>query len=447
VQRSLKQPCQPQKKDMKNINTFSARMLLFALALGSLSSCMKDRVKGSYSFKLYTPVYQTLQQARQSMKNSPATNLQHVGKIYARGKYIFLNELERGIHVIDNSNPASPVNVAFVNIPGNEDMAIKGNTMYADSYGDLIVLDVTNPLQIAPVNVIPNAFPGRSVYSYTPGINPDSVSIVTGWTVKDTTVTDEPNSTLIYFPSCLNCGIAMNLASPALSAYSSSANSSTGNGTAGSLARFAVINDYLYTVDFWLLSAFNVSNSTDPVLNSNIAVDSHIETIYPFNGTLFIGSNIGMYMYDVQSSPGNPKYLGEAKHVRACDPVIADGNFAYVTLSDGTPCLGLQDQMDLVDYSNIYNPILVKTYPMTHPLGLAKDGPTLLICDDTQGLKVYDASDPLNMTLTRQLKDAQTIDIIAQGGVAVVVAKEGLFMYDYSIPESTKLIGKLLITN
>ena len=38
-----------------------------------------------------------------------------------------------------------PKNISFINIPGNEDMAIKGNTLYADAYGDLVTFDITNP--------------------------------------------------------------------------------------------------------------------------------------------------------------------------------------------------------------------------------------------------------------------------------------------------------------
>jgi hypothetical protein len=50
------------------------------------------------------------------------------GKLFIQGHYIFLNEVDKGIHVIDNSNPAQPRNVAFIDIPGNVDLAVKGNT-------------------------------------------------------------------------------------------------------------------------------------------------------------------------------------------------------------------------------------------------------------------------------------------------------------------------------
>ena len=46
------------------------------------------------------------------------------GKICVKGNIIFLNDLDKGVHVIDNSNPAQPRKIAFINIPGNEDIAV-----------------------------------------------------------------------------------------------------------------------------------------------------------------------------------------------------------------------------------------------------------------------------------------------------------------------------------
>ena len=65
------------------------------------------------------------------------------------GNYIFLNEVNKGVHIIDNSNPAKPSIKAFINIPGNVDIAVKGSTLYADLFADLVVVDISNPLDAA----------------------------------------------------------------------------------------------------------------------------------------------------------------------------------------------------------------------------------------------------------------------------------------------------------
>jgi hypothetical protein len=195
------------------------------------------------------------------------------------------------------------------------------------------------------------------------------------------------------------------------------------------------------------LNVFSISNSNDPVFANKTQVDVHIETIYPFKDKLFIGGNTGMYMYDISSSPENPSMIGQFTHARSCDPVIADSDYAYVTLSDGTPCLGIADQLDIIDIKNLSNPSLVKSYSMTHPEGLSKDNTTLFICDGKDGLKVYDAADVNNLKLIKKLDDGEPSDVIAINGLAVVIAKNGLYEYDYSDLNNIHLISKLLSNN
>ena len=94
------------------------------------------------------------------------------------------------------------------------------------------------------------------------------------------------------------------------------------------MARFALINNYLYTLGYADLNVFNISNSDQPVFTNKLQVGWNIETIYPFKNKLFIGSNNGMFIYDINSSPTNPVKVGEFTHASACDPVIADDSYA-----------------------------------------------------------------------------------------------------------------------
>ena len=86
-------------------------------------------------------------------------DLKNPGKIYFKDNYIFIVEELKGIHVFDNSNPASPVKKTFVNFPGVVDISISGYIMYADSYVDLVVLDVQNIDNIKEVGRINDIFP------------------------------------------------------------------------------------------------------------------------------------------------------------------------------------------------------------------------------------------------------------------------------------------------
>jgi hypothetical protein len=132
--------------------------------------------------------------------------------------------------------------------------------------------------------------------------------------------------------------------------------------------------------------------------------------------------------------------------VRSCDPVIADDNFAYVTLRSGTACQGFTNQLEVLNITKLMQPSLVKTYAMTNPHGLSKDGNLLFICDGRDGLKVYNAAQPDKLQLLQTIGNLETFDVIAFNGIAIVVAKDGLYQYDYSNPSNLKLLSRLSIS-
>lgn len=70
-------------------------------------------------------------------------DITRAGKIYSYGTLLLVNEIGQGIHVYDNTDPRNPVNLYFVNIPGNNDMAIKSGILYADNFTDLVALQVS----------------------------------------------------------------------------------------------------------------------------------------------------------------------------------------------------------------------------------------------------------------------------------------------------------------
>ena len=68
-----------------------------------------------------------------SVKFRDTQEIENPGKIYYKDQVIYLNEKYKGIHIIDNSNPESPKNIGFINLPGCIDIAIKNNSLFADN--------------------------------------------------------------------------------------------------------------------------------------------------------------------------------------------------------------------------------------------------------------------------------------------------------------------------
>jgi len=152
-----------------------------ALLLLGLSSCTKDTVSERYTF--YRPEYKTLEEVKANIKSSAAIAISKAGKIFVKDHYVFLNDIDKGVHIIDYSNPVLPRNIAFINIPGCRDISVKENYLYADCYTDLVTVDISNPLDAKLKSFINGVFPMRS---YMDGTDPGL--IVVNWVKVDTVI-------------------------------------------------------------------------------------------------------------------------------------------------------------------------------------------------------------------------------------------------------------------
>jgi hypothetical protein len=417
---------------MKKIQTIRLLSLLFLCAF-VFQSCFKDTVSKTYT--LYLPVYKTNEEVRANIKSSTPTDIKNPGKMFVYGNYIFLNEIDKGIHIIDNTNPSLPVNKYFINIPGNQEVAVTGNVLYADLYTDLVTIDISNPAAIQVKKITENAFPNRR---YANGFVADTTKIITEWIKKDTTVTSDitgnlNNRGVIYYDAFFS-GAPLGNASAAAPTL----------GVGGSMARFTLLNNYLYTVTENTLNVFNISQPENPAFSNKVNLNWGIETIYPFKNNLFLGSQTGMLIFSA-ANPLQPVQLGTFTHARVCDPVIADDDYAYVTLRTGSACGGFANELDVVNIQNLPATTLVKSYPLTNPHGLSKEGNTLFVCDGTAGLKVYDATNINSLQLLTTVSGINTYDVVAYNGVAIVVTKDGLYQYDYTNRSNLKLLSKILM--
>lgn len=408
-------------------------VMLVVLTL-SLYSC-KDKYEEEYS--LNVPVYMSWSELRSSVETNTNRPIEVPGKIYFKGDYLYINEFKKGIHIIDNSDKTSPQNVVFVEIPGNVDIAIKDNFLYADSYTDLVVLDISDLTNIKEVKRLEKVFPylipeTNNKYHYD-NIDEDK-GVVVSWEVKRERREVAPPTPIYYFDTFT--AEKMNSAGGLAGAAQ--------YGTGGSMAKFLAFSNVLYTIDNSKLTVFDINTASAPVKNSVQYMRWGIETIYPYNNNLFVGSQTGMLIYDI-SNPFAPEYISSFDHWRACDPVVVEGNTAYVTLRSGTACQTTLNQLDVIDISTIKTPKLYKSYPMDNPHGLGIDNGTLFICDGDSGLKIYNASDPMAVTSNhiKTFKDINASDVIPVNGVLFMIGSDGFYQYDYSDLNNIKLLSKI----
>lgn len=106
----------------------------------------------------YTPILMTRSDLENSIKLIEPQEIVNYGKIYVKDNYLYINERYEGVHVINNQNPENPIPVAFITIPGNLDISIKGNYLYADNAVDLVTLQYDGTM-LTEVDRNRNVFP------------------------------------------------------------------------------------------------------------------------------------------------------------------------------------------------------------------------------------------------------------------------------------------------
>lgn len=225
------------------------------------------------------------------------------------------------------------------------------------------------------------------------------------------------------------------------------ANGGGGTGQGGSLARFTIAGNYLYTVDKQDLKVFEISNPAQPVYKTTVPVGFEIETIFPFKDKLFIGSTTMVHIFSI-ANPAQPQKLGEAispQVMRRCDPVVAKDNVAYATLRTNGPCGGTQSILAVYDISNITQPVQVTWRVVSEPYGLGYSENTLYVCDKNQGLLVFDISSPLN-PIGVQTVDApggHFIDVIPYNDILVCWSTDGMVLFDITNKQNPVLIREI----
>ena len=408
--------------------------LLILLAL--IPYGCKDKFAVEYT--VLEPDYMSYEDLRSAVATESPVPLKHPGKIYFKDNFILVNEYLKGIHVFDNQDPTHPEEVAFLQIPGNIDMAIRNQTLFADSYTDLVAIDLTDLQNVKEVSRLTDVFP-YTIPAYEAGARIGSVDqtkgVVIGWTKK--TIHEEipeygksypvhPSWTDLTngdYAAALNSGIS-----------GGSSNGAATFGVAGSLASFGLYGDYLYTLSNYKLKYFNVSDNTAMQDLGSYEIPDP-ETVSIYHDLLFVGGNSSVTIYQINET-GELTEMGAFEHVTSCDPVAIQGDYAFYTLRGGTRCRSIVNELHVLDISDITHPTRISIVEMKEPYGLGIDDDILFVCDGSDGLKIYDAANKKQIGSNQigHFKDIQARDVIPVNGYLFVVSNEGFSQYDYSDP-------------
>ena len=417
------------------------RSVFIFLAVALIFSSCSDRKLQTYMANV--PVYMSYEDLRASYQLTSEKELERPGKIYFKDQFMYINEYREGIHVVDMSDPSDPKKKVFISIPGNVDMAIRNNVLYADSYIDLLLIDISDPVQPAEIRRVKDLFE----YVIPPCDNDyplDEIDqekgVITGFDVRK--ITREIYHNIDPWPVFYRYD-ALESGMPATSTSVSGDGNSYGVG--GSMARFITYDDYLYTLEStYKLKTIEITDLGQADVKYEQYLWGNIETIFIYDGYMYIGSSSGMHILSLEE-PSVPIVISNYEHVTACDPVVVSENRAYVTLRAGNLCGGTQNLLEVIDVTNKYEPKRMISYAMTEPYGLGINQYTLFVCEGKYGLKVYDATDPYSITdhQIAEFTDIHTYDVIPLSSYLLMTGDDGFQIYDYTDLQDISLIGTL----
>ena len=120
--------------------------IIFFILLMSVSCTRETNSNQNTSGKTqaYIPKYLSVASVSAIKIDSPKTTTE-AGKVYVFANYLFQNDINKGIHIIDISSRSNPKKIAFIDIPYSTEIAVKGNYLYTNNLSDLVTFDISNP--------------------------------------------------------------------------------------------------------------------------------------------------------------------------------------------------------------------------------------------------------------------------------------------------------------
>ncbi len=385
-------------------------------------SCNQDDNSETAVFAV--PITKSLAKIRSEVKVTSAKQTASDGKVYVTAKHLFYIAKESGVHIFDNSNPAAPLNIAFISLEGVHDIAVKGNYLFADNFVDLLIFDISDINNITLMKTVENTiefmpvFPEDVVYYDTNGVDIGTDHVVVGYKKVVKKVPGRQHMENVF-----SVGDAL--------ANDNFSGGIVGQG--GSYAKFQINKNALYTTDSYKLNVFNIADPVHTVFDKSVYMDIWInggqfETLFRQGDFLFIGATNGMYIVNA-SDEFNPFFVSGFSHATACDPVVVSGNLAYITVRGGTSCGAIEDQINVIDITDISNPTLLSTTFLTQPKGLGIRNNELFVCCN-EGIKIYNASNINGLVLENSYNDLVT-DVIPLDSHLIAVGPNKIIQYNY----------------
>ena len=403
------------------------KKIYLALLLSSIllfTSCSDDTGTLNVTYFEAEAIYGNLEAIRTQEINETVRQILNPGKIYVAKNLILVGEEENGIHVIDNTNSASPTAVNFISVPGNREFYVNGDYLYAESYYDVVKIDISNPSNAV--------LAARAENVFADNILNENGEALLGFTFHEVAREVDENSDLFAVISNGNVvylDFAKNIIPRSAVPASFAGNS---NESSGTVNRMTYHTGHVYIVGRYDLNIIKDDDNFHLVTQRK-NVGDEMETIFPYKDKLFIGSRSSMEIFDV-SEAANPVHEFRFDHATSCDPVLPKGNAAYISLrtADFSGCPGNTNALVVLDIENLENPEEVDEIQMRSPYGMALIGNHLFVGEGENGITIFDATDPLQLIEYQHIEEIEAFDVIehpTRSDLILIAGPNGLEQY------------------
>lgn len=414
-------------------------LLYIAAGIGLLSaSCTKTKGEITMTYNKATAVYADLEEIRNVPLVGAAKAINSPGKIYIGDKFLLIGEKEEGIHVFDNTNPNNPVAISFLQLPMTREFYVDGDFIYAEGHYDFMKIDMADMYNPSMVS--------RVEYAFGESNKNDEGKDIIGFTYQTVTESFElgsPEAEALQHDTYLFYDYQENLI-PVSSVPSSFVGA--GGDVKGTLNKITTLNNYAYVLGSSEVFVFS-DNGNSMSFANRVYVTSDAETIYPYDNYLYVGSQSSMELLST-TNPEYPTHVSSYWHPTSCDPVLPHGDYAYVTLrtADNSGCEGDENTLDIIDMTDVFNPVPLNSVVMDSPYGLGMDGNYLWIGQGYNGLTLLDNSNPANPSIIKTFNGVKAFDVIPnpyQPNAIYVTGNNGMELYsvDYNALTLTPITG------
>ncbi len=390
---------------------------LALLACLFITSCTKDGGTLNLTFTKSTAKYGNLEEIRNTELNASSRTINNPGKIYIGNEFLLIGEEGVGIHVYDNSAPANPVNVAFMDIPFCKEFYVKDNFIFAESQYDLLKINIQDYRNPFLTKRVLNAFA-------SPLTNDQGQQLI-GFTYEEVTEKIKLKS-IEYDQIAENDALYYDYTESLIPASQvPSSFSGTSGGQIGTVNRITENLGFIYVISNSKIHVFDNNGTLNK--SNEIETQNDLQTIYPNGDYIFLGTRSSMDIYDVRN-PETPVEVSSHWHTTACDPVLPyESDVAYVTVRTGdfSDCPGDENALLVLDVSDVTQPEERTAISLTSPYGMAIENNILYVGNGAAGLHMYDVTDRFNPLFKGVNAAVKAYDVIPHPTITNLILTSG----------------------